>query len=283
MQKLALLWAIIPALASAQAQDVPLKLGFQGRLVAADGTPLAGVKDVTFSIYRGPTDTTALWTETQKLALTNGFYATFLGAATPLSAGSLATGTDLYVGVTVDGTELAPRQEIGSVVYAFRASHAVEADHAAKASSADLATRATNADTSTNLSGGAVNATAVVVSGGVAVVDSSGNASFNGRVTAGSVSTGTVGAGTVTAGNVGASSVSATTISATNLSASSASMPGLVLGGAQVSPGGCGVDMCWPTQCVFTWGHGYCDDNGNLGCYAGTAQPVAANAILCVQ
>jgi hypothetical protein len=160
MRKLVLLAALIP-LASTQAQPVPSRFGYQGRLVDRSGAPLDGVHQVKFTIYKEPKEGTPLWDETQKLALTNGFYSTFLGAVKPLPVGydsNVFDGADLYLGIAVDGTEeLTPRQQIGAVVYALRtawaaratqADHAKEADHAASATNAASATSAGRADSS---------------------------------------------------------------------------------------------------------------------------------------
>jgi hypothetical protein len=262
MRKLALLWMMVPALASAQAQDVPLKLGFQGRLVASDGTALGGVKNVTFSIYKGPTDSAALWTETQKLALTNGFYSTFLGMAGQLSASSLATGSDLFVGITVDGTELAPRQQIGSVVYAFRASHAVNADHATSADQATNATTASSAQNATNANhaANADQATSAAQATNAAHATNADTAGYAGS------------AGTAT-------NLSGGSVNAISVNAQSASIPGLVIGAASGVPytGDAGG------YCNFTWGNGTCDGWGNVGCSAGAAIATSSTTVLCIR
>ena len=108
MRKLVLLAALMPALASAQAQPVPSRFGYQGRLVDKSGAPLNGTHQVKFTVYKEAKEGTPLWDETQKLALTNGFYSTFLGAEKPLPVGYGSTvfdGSDLYLGIAVDGTE----------------------------------------------------------------------------------------------------------------------------------------------------------------------------------
>jgi hypothetical protein len=255
MRKLALLWLMVPALALAQAQDVPLKLGFQGRLVASDGTALGGVKNVTFSIYTGPTDSTPIWTETQKLALTNGFYTTFLGVTTPLSASSLATGSDLFVGVTVDGTELTPRQQIGSVVYAFRAAHAVEADHAARASNADQATNATSAVSAQN----ATNANHADQATNAANANNAGYAGSAGTAT-----------------NVSGGTVQASNLTATNAIISNLNAPGLVIGSATMFNDEWGSCQC------DVWGEARCDCNWGVSCNAGRRLSVGSG-VLCVR
>ena len=66
----------VPTLAAAQ---VPRLLGYQGRLVRSDGTPEAGVKEITFALYDVAQGGDPLWSEVQQMAVSNGFYATFLG------------------------------------------------------------------------------------------------------------------------------------------------------------------------------------------------------------
>ena len=219
MRQAVMVALLIPVLASAQApQKVPARFGYQGRLLDQSGAALNGTHQVTFSIYKQPTGGTVLWSETQKLALASGFYATFLGAVTPLPvdfdsavfpAGTkVFDGSDLYLGVAVDGTdELTPRQQIGAVVYALRtawavrakdADHADEATHAANSTSAGYATTAGSAGSATtagsatsasyattaaNVSGGSVNATGVTT--GTLSATSASIGSLPGRVSGG--------------------------------------------------------------------------------------------------
>jgi hypothetical protein len=173
MRKLVLLAALIP-LASTQAQPVPSRFGYQGRLVDRSGAPLDGVHQVKFTIYKEAQEGTPLWDETQKLALTNGFYSTFLGAVKPLPVGYDSTvfnGSDLYLGIAVDGTEeLTPRQQIGAVVYALRTAWA------ARATEADHAVQADRAATATNVGGGGdVTAKTIRNSAGSLSADEGGN------------------------------------------------------------------------------------------------------------
>ncbi len=115
-----LLLLLVPSLALAQ---VPNKLGYQGRLLNADGTPASGSKTVTFFIADAANGGQTLWTEDQILALSDGYYATFLGSVTAFPAG-LFDGSARYVGVKIGGSELSPRQEVGSVAYAIQAGQA---------------------------------------------------------------------------------------------------------------------------------------------------------------
>ena len=138
----------LTATASLAAAQVPTKMGYQGRLMRADGTPETGVVQVVFRLYDAVIDGNVLWQETQDVALTQGFYSTFLGEVEPLS-GDLFDGGPVYLEMTVAGQLLEPRQEIASVGYAFKAG------------------------TATNLSGGVVDASSISV-GGQTVVDGSG-------------------------------------------------------------------------------------------------------------
>ena len=152
-----------PSSALAQA---PQLLSYQGRLLRADGSPRTGFADITFAIYAAEAPTQAekaIWSELQRVVLTNGFYAVFLGAGRSVTEPSqpappfpvdLFDGSPRWLELTVAGdpAPLTPRQKIVSVAYALRtakaasADRATNADHAARATDADHADRATNAD-----------------------------------------------------------------------------------------------------------------------------------------
>jgi hypothetical protein len=119
MRALIAVVASIPALALGQ---VPAKIGYQGRLLKADGTPEGGVVKMTFSVYSAGTGGTALWTEDQSVAMTDGFYSVFLGDVKPF-AGGVFDGADKYLEVSANGLPLSPRQRVGSVPYALVAHH----------------------------------------------------------------------------------------------------------------------------------------------------------------
>ncbi len=141
---------LLPALVLAQ---VPQKLGYQGRLLKADGTPEIGSVAITFAIYDAETVGTLQWSEVQPVELTNGFYSVFVGDQTPFPTDrNIFDGRPLWLEVTVGSSApLTPRQRIASVAYAL---------------------------TATNLTGGTVNATSLSVSGPV---------STSGTVSAGSI------------------------------------------------------------------------------------------------
>ena len=101
----------------AQPVAVPQLLGYQGRLLHADGTPASGLVAMRFALFDDPGGGTALWSEDQSVAMTDGFYSTFLGSVTPIPDGVLGA-AELHLEVSVDGTPLEPRQRVGSVAYA---------------------------------------------------------------------------------------------------------------------------------------------------------------------
>ncbi len=136
---LALCAALLPALSLAQ---VPQRLGYQGRLLKADGTPESGSTTLLFKLFDGSTE---VWSETQTVALTDGYYAIELGDVAALPA-SIFNGHELALELTVNGTALSPRQRVASVPYAMSC---------------------------TNLTGGTVNASSISV-GNTPIVDSSG-------------------------------------------------------------------------------------------------------------
>ncbi len=173
MHRLLILAALVPGLALAQ---VPQKLGYQGRLLKADGAAESGSPTFTFAIFDAANAGNSRWSEQQTLALSDGYYATFLGSVTALPA-NLFDGADRWLEISVNGTALSPRQPIATVPYAL---------------------------TCQNLSGGTVSASSIsastlVVGGGNAVSLGATGISING--TSIIDSTGKV-AGTV--GSVGA-------------------------------------------------------------------------------
>jgi hypothetical protein len=98
----------------------PGQLSHQGRLLGADGAPVEGTVTLHFKLYASSTATSALWSETDTLAVQSGYYATTLGDnGTPaLTTLDWATGA-LWLGVTVgSGTEM-PRTELHATARAL--------------------------------------------------------------------------------------------------------------------------------------------------------------------
>lgn len=107
----------VPSLALAQ---VPQNVGYQGRLLNADGSSVIGPTDITFAIYDVATSGSVLWTETQQMGLTDGYYAAVLGSVKAFPV-TLFNGSTRYLSIGVAGQELLPRQEIAATPYALRA------------------------------------------------------------------------------------------------------------------------------------------------------------------
>ena len=127
-----LAFAVLVVAANAAA-DAPNRLGYQGRLLDASGAPVAGTVSITYAIFAASSGGTALWSESQTLGLTDGFYATFLGDGTALPPG-LFDGSERYLEMSIGGGgTLTPRQRITAVPYALGATNATRATTAASA------------------------------------------------------------------------------------------------------------------------------------------------------
>ena len=59
--------------------QVPGTIGFSGRLLSAAGEPVGGLAQVTFTLYDAATGGSSLWTQTQEVALAEGFYSVHRG------------------------------------------------------------------------------------------------------------------------------------------------------------------------------------------------------------
>jgi hypothetical protein len=145
MIRLVAVLGLLPSLALAQA---PLKIGYEGRLLKADGRPESGVVKMGFALFDAGSAGKELWSEEHSMAVTDGFYSAFLGEVTPLPP-RVFDGGDRFLEVRVLGTALSPRQRVGSVPYALVSNDA------------------------RNLVGGTVNASSIQVAG-KPVVDSAG-------------------------------------------------------------------------------------------------------------
>jgi len=139
----------------AQAQ-VPNLLGFQGRLLRADGTAATGTATVAFAVFASDTGGAPLWSETQTLGLSDGYYSTFLGLVS-LPPQGLFGGPARWLEIRVGSETLAPRQQVGAVPYAV---------------------------TAQNLAGGAADVESLRVAGQT-VIDSAGRLAGNARYGAG--------------------------------------------------------------------------------------------------
>jgi hypothetical protein len=97
--------------------DVPDTLSFQGYLTDLGGTPVDGLKDITFKMYKGDVE---IWSQTKTdVAVSNGVFDVMLGGG----AGFLySTPFDrpIEIGIAVDGdSEISPRTPLSPAAYAL--------------------------------------------------------------------------------------------------------------------------------------------------------------------
>jgi hypothetical protein len=95
-------------------------LNVQGILRTASGIAVPdGPQNITFKLYDVPSGGMAMWEETAQINVTAGIYNYNLGSGTSINPGIFAN--SLFLGVTVDGTELLPRAQLTFSPYAIRA------------------------------------------------------------------------------------------------------------------------------------------------------------------
>ena len=99
---------------------IPQTVSYQGILRDAGGTIVDDDDyDLTFNIYSVAAGGTALWTETQTLAVENGIFNAILGSVTALG---LNFSNPYWLGVSVEGAaELTPRLELTATPYSLNA------------------------------------------------------------------------------------------------------------------------------------------------------------------
>ena len=100
--------------------QVPQKLNYQGFLANSFSTPITNPSlSIVFRIYNVPSGGSALFTETQTVAVINGIFNVVLGTNSALT---LPFDVQYYLGVTVGAdAEMTPRQQLTSSAYALNA------------------------------------------------------------------------------------------------------------------------------------------------------------------
>ncbi len=108
----------------------PNVMTYQGHLLDAGGDPVPdGTYAMTFELWNAPTEGTRLWgAENQDVAVQDGFFSVLLGTVDPIDPADLDSTT--YLGITVEGETLLPRQQLASVAFALASSEAVQAENA---------------------------------------------------------------------------------------------------------------------------------------------------------
>jgi len=93
----------------------PQTLNYQGLLNDNTGNAVTdGNYSITFKIYNVITGGSALWTETQTVTTKTGIFSAILGTTTPIN---IEFDKQLYLGITVGGSELSPRTTLVSAPY----------------------------------------------------------------------------------------------------------------------------------------------------------------------
>ncbi len=155
---LSLLAAPIAALA------VPQTMQHQGRVFDALGAPLSGSHDLHVAIFDEPTAGASLWSETQTLTFTDGYFSADLGSVTPMDNAAIFDDDSLWFEMSVDTGPPIGRLPLASVPFARRAG-------SLKGGVVDASEVLVNGTTIID-SAGAVDATSLQV-GGTTIVDSS--------------------------------------------------------------------------------------------------------------
>jgi hypothetical protein len=108
----------------------PGLLPMQGYLVDADGAPIDGATEIVFALYDADTDATPLFEETQSVTIDKGMFTAYVGQVEELDLALFRDQPVLYASMTIDGEELLPRVQLGSVPYAAYAQYCGAVDFA---------------------------------------------------------------------------------------------------------------------------------------------------------
>jgi hypothetical protein len=120
--------ALLLASAGSFAAGVPAQLIYQGRLLKADGSPVAEAIPLTFALYDTANSGSPLWSQTHSVDPSDGFFEVVLGDGTDASAtsdvplASVIDGRQLWLGIKAGSDpEMSPRTAVGSAPYAMLA------------------------------------------------------------------------------------------------------------------------------------------------------------------
>lgn len=106
------------ALAGCGVAELLPQFSHQGRLLDDDGNPVAdGNYDVMYRLYHVASGGTAVYTDTQSVAVEDGLFTTTVGMTGPITPTIYAQPT--WLEVTVEGETLTPRQRLLGAPYAF--------------------------------------------------------------------------------------------------------------------------------------------------------------------
>jgi hypothetical protein len=97
---------------------VPAHMPVQGYLTDASNTAVNGTVQIQFQIYSAATGGTAIYSETQAVAVDHGSLTVYLGSNVPLDM-KLFRGGSAFLGITIQGeAEMSPRLELATVPFA---------------------------------------------------------------------------------------------------------------------------------------------------------------------
>ncbi|MCD4819636.1 MAG: hypothetical protein K8S23_13185 [Candidatus Cloacimonetes bacterium] len=100
-------------------QMVPDKMNYQGRLLDANGNPVNGTKSITFNAFNDESGGALLWSETQTVEVTDGFFNVTLGSINPFNEIFLSCLSAHLVLKVEDDDDMSPRTKINSVLFAL--------------------------------------------------------------------------------------------------------------------------------------------------------------------
>ena len=114
--------AVLCSSAAPARGQIPAVLNYQGALTDAGGAVVAdGDYGMTFALYSVPSGGTALWTETQTVAVAKGIFNVILGSGESLS---LDFDSQYWLGISVAGeAELTPRVPLTASAYSLWGNH----------------------------------------------------------------------------------------------------------------------------------------------------------------
>lgn len=125
---------VIPGMAQA---TVPEMINYQGYLTDASGA-LNSAVTITFSIWDAEENGNLIWEEEKaNITVSNGVFNVVLGESNPITGNELNE-DEHYLQLTVNGTDLTPRYELTSTIFAIRAKYADAMSEGSKISTTNI-------------------------------------------------------------------------------------------------------------------------------------------------
>ncbi|NKB23966.1 MAG: hypothetical protein GKR87_06230 [Kiritimatiellae bacterium] len=106
--------------------EVPGMINYQGRLIQNSSLVNSNNMTVTLSLYNASTGGTLIYQEDDLVDVTDGLYSTYLGdngngsgSESDLTAALTVAGANAWLSITIDGSELTPRERVLAAPYAL--------------------------------------------------------------------------------------------------------------------------------------------------------------------